>query len=264
MSPEALLHLASWGRVLGMPSLTELHVPGNPLVLVNVWDAGSAKTLAATGVPALATASWAVAAAHGYADGEHLPLEVVLATVREIVAVVSVPVTVDLEGGYGQTPEDVAATVRAAIDAGAAGANLEDGIGETQLRPLPDMVARLQAARAAADASGRPFHLNARTDVWLLPADAPGAGDTTEALKRLRAYGEAGADSVFVPGLGLGPDLARVVSEQPLPVNVMRGSAASPTTAEFAAAGVARISHGPMAWLSAMDALTEFARQAAT
>lgn len=245
-----------------MTSFTDLHVPGDPLVLVNVWDAGSARAVAATGAPALATASWSLAAAHGHADGEQVSLAAVLATVREIVAAVEVPLTVDLESGYGATPEEVAATVRAALDAGAAGVNLEDGVDGAGLRSPEDMVARLRAARAAADGSGRPFHLNARTDVWLLPPDAAGAGDADEALTRLRAYAAAGADSAFVPGLGLGPELARVVAEQPLPVNVMRSGPTSPTTAELAAAGVARITHGPSPWQSAMDALTEFARRA--
>ena len=246
-------------RLCTMTDLTALHIPGRPLVLVNVWDAGSARAVAATGVPALATASWAVAAAHGYPDGEQLPRETLLATLREITAAVEVPVTVDLEAGYGASAEEVAETVTAAIEAGAAGCNLEDGVDGTRLRPVEDMVDRLRAARAAAEAAGVAFHLNARTDVWLLPADAVGAGDTDEALRRLSAYARAGADSAFVPGLGLGVALDRVVAQQPLPVNVMRGTPDDPPTSALAAAGVARISHGPGAWLHAMASLTAFA-----
>lgn len=240
-------------------TLTALHRPGRPLVLVNVWDAGSARIVAATGAPALATASWAVAAAHGYHDGEAIPREVLLATVREITAAVEIPVTVDLEAGFGATPDEVAETIRLAVAAGAAGCNLEDGLTEGALRPAAEQVERLRAAREAA---GPRFHLNARTDVWLLPPDTPGAGDVEEALARLRAYAEAGADSVFVPGLALGPDLDRVVAEQPLPVNVMRLSPDEPTTAQYAAAGVSRISCGPGPWRAAMAALTDFAERA--
>lgn len=242
-------------------SITPLHVPGRPLVLVNVWDAGSARAVADTGAPALATASWAVAAAAGHADGEQIGLDHLLGAVRSIVAAVDLPLTVDLERGFGERPEDVAATVTRAIEAGAVGANLEDGLGDS-LRPLPEQLERLQAAREAATATGAPFHLNARTDVWLLPEGAAGAGDTDEALTRLRAFAEVGADSGFVPGLGLGDDLARVIAEQPLPVNVMRPTAADPTTAALGSAGVARISHGPGPYLAAMQALTTFAEAA--
>lgn len=240
-------------------ALTDLHRPGQPLVLVNVWDAGSARTVAATGAPALATASWAVAAAHGYADWEAIPREVLMATVREITTAVEIPVTVDLEAGFGASPDEVAETIRLAVEAGAAGCNLEDGLNEGALRPVAEQAERLRAARAAA---GPGFHINARTDVWLVPPDAPGAGDVEEALARLRAYAEAGADSVFVPGLSLGLDLDRVIAEQSLPVNVMRLTPDEPTTAQYAAAGVARISSGPGPWRAVMATLTDFARRA--
>ena len=131
-----------------------LHARGRPLVLLNIWDAGSAKAVADGGAPALATGSWSVAAAHGYADGEQLPFALALENLRRIVAAVDVPVSIDIESGYGDAPDAVATAVRGTIEAGAVGCNLEDSFPrDGTLRTLDDQVRRIRAARAAADAS---------------------------------------------------------------------------------------------------------------
>jgi 2-methylisocitrate lyase-like PEP mutase family enzyme len=216
-------------------ALRALHRPGDPLVLANVWDAASARTVASVpGCRAVATASWSIAAAHGVADGERIDRDLMLAAVARIVAAVDVPVTADLEGGYGDTPADVAETVARAIAVGAVGANLED-----RLRPVAEQAAIVAAVRERADREGVPFVINARTDEFL-----HGGRLLDEAVRRGRAYRDAGADCVFVPGL-LDPALiARLVADVDAPINVLAGAAAPPLAA-LAAAGVARVSFGP-------------------
>ncbi|NHN56982.1 isocitrate lyase/phosphoenolpyruvate mutase family protein [Calidifontibacter sp. DB0510] len=236
----------------------DLHHPGDPVVLVNAWDAGSARTIADAGAAAIATGSWSVAAAHGYADGEQLPLDLTLTVVREITAAVDLPVTVDLEHGYGETPADVARSVAAAVDAGAVGCNLEDGLAGGGLRDLPEQCDRLAAAREAV---GDHFVLNARTDIFLNtdPATHDHA-KVTEALDRAEAFTAAGASSLFVPGLTDAELIRRVVAGSPLPVNVMASDPADVDA--LAALGVARISFGPAPYLAAVAALGRFAAAA--
>ncbi|MCB1624857.1 MAG: isocitrate lyase/phosphoenolpyruvate mutase family protein [Pseudomonadales bacterium] len=149
-----------------------LHVPENPLVLYNIWDAGGAKAVAKAGAKAVATGSWSVAAAHGFADGEAIPLDFALIIVERIVQSVDVPVTVDFEGGYSEAPEQVAANVLRVMKAGAVGINFEDQIVNGEgLYSIADQAARIAAVRKAADAAGVPLFINARTDVFL-KADA--------------------------------------------------------------------------------------------
>lgn len=233
-----------------------LHVAGRPLVLFNIWDAGSAKAVATAGAAALATGSWSVAAAQGYADGERIPLDAVLANLRRIVAATALPVTIDLESGYGETPDDVGRTIAAAIDAGAVGCNLEDSFpADGSLRAADAAAARIAQARAAAERSGVGFFINARCDVFFQHAAEQHDADMVDAaLARAKAYADAGADGIFVPGLVDAALIARFVAASPLPVNVMVGPG-SPSTAELAAAGVARISHGPGPYLAAMNAI---------
>ncbi|WP_262030293.1 isocitrate lyase/phosphoenolpyruvate mutase family protein [Microvirga sp. Mcv34] len=238
-----------------------LHVPGQPLILFNVWDAGTARAVAASGAKALATGSWSVAAAHGFEDGEHMPLDLALANLERIVAASDLPVTIDLESGYGATPDEVGATIARTLQAGAIGCNIEDGVRETTLRGTSDQVARLKAARAAADRLGIPLFLNARTDVFLAAASDRHEGLVDTALERGRAYAEAGADGFFVPGLADERLIARVVEASPLPVNIM-ASAKTPPAARLAELGVARISHGPGPYRMAMKALEDAARAA--
>ncbi len=238
-----------------------LHVPGNPLVLFNVWDAGSAKAVAASGAKALATGSWSVAAAHGFDDGEHMPFDLAIANLERIVAATDLPVTIDLEGGYGADPGEVGATIARAGRAGAIGCNLEDGFRESTLRDAADQVARLGGARAAAERLNVPFFLNARTDVFLISSADQHEGLVATALERGRAYADAGADGFFVPGLADERLIARVVEGSPLPVNIMT-SAKTPPAARLAELGVARISHGPGPYRMAMKALEDAARAA--
>ena len=146
--------------------LAALHVPGTPLVLVNVWDVGSAKAVAAGGAQAIGTSSWSVAHANGFADGERTPRALAIDILRRIAGAVDLPVTCDLESGYGDRPEAAAETIALAIDAGAAGGNLEDSVPATGgLRSTTEQVERLRRARQAGDAGGG-FFLNARTDVF--------------------------------------------------------------------------------------------------
>ena len=216
-------------------TLRALHRPGDPLVLVNVWDAASARTVAAApGCRAIATASWSIAAAHGVPDGERLPRAAMVEAVARIVAAVDLPVTADLEGGYGATPDEVAETVARAIAVGAVGANLED-----RMRPMAEHAAIVAAVRGRADREGVPFVINARTDEYL-----HGERRLDEAVRRGRAYREAGADCIFVPGLVDLDALRGLVGELDAPVNVLAGATAPPL-AELAAAGVARVSFGP-------------------
>ncbi|MBD2746536.1 isocitrate lyase/phosphoenolpyruvate mutase family protein [Microvirga sp. BT688] len=239
-----------------------LHVPGDPIILFNVWDAGTAKAVAASGAKALATGSWSVAAAYGFEDGEHMPFDLAIANLERIIAATDLPVTIDLESGYGANPDEVGASVARAVQSGAIGCNIEDSSRETKpLRAVSEQAARLKGARHAADKLGIPAFLNARTDVFLIaPADTH-EGLVTEALERGRAYADAGADGFFVPGLVNETLIARVVEGSPLPVNVMF-NAAMPPAARLAELGVARISHGPGPYRMMMKALENAAREA--
>ena len=240
-----------------------LHVCGDPLILFNVWDAGSAKLAASSGARAIATASAAIAAAHGHNDGESLAFETTLQTLEQIVGAVDLPVTVDLESGYGSSPDDVATTVTRALKAGAIGFNLEDQIiGENALYDLPDQVARIAAARRAADTTGTKAFVNARTDVFLQAGpDASSDKLLKTAIERARAYHDAGADGFFAPGLVDVAAIARLCAASPLPVNIMALPQA-PDRQALAKAGVARISHGPGPYGAAMGTFTKLAKAA--
>ncbi|EIM25970.1 isocitrate lyase/PEP mutase family protein [Microvirga lotononidis] len=238
-----------------------LHVPGNPVVLFNVWDAGSAKAVAAGGAKALATGSWSVAAAHGFEDGEYMPFDLALANLERIVAASDLPVTIDLESGYGTTPEEVGATIARTVQAGAIGFNIEDGVREAALRETSEQAARLGAVRDAADRLGVPAFVNARTDVFLIAASDQHESLLAGALERSRAYADAGADGFFVPGLADERLIARVVEGSPLPVNIM-ANAKTPPAVRLAELGVSRISHGPGPYRMAMKALEDAARAA--
>ena len=174
--------------------LRRLHIEGPMLVLPNAWDAGSARIFVEAGFPALATTSAGIAFSLGYPDGERISRDEMLAAVSRITRRNDVPITADMEAGYGRTPDAVADTVRRVIDAGAAGMNLEDRIEAEPLLEFTLAVERVRAARAAADEAGVPFCLNARTDAF-----SPNMGGLTEAVRRGKAFHEAGATSVFEP-----------------------------------------------------------------
>lgn len=237
--------------------LHALHRGEHPLVLFNIWDPGSANAVADAGATALATGSWSVAAAHGYADGEQFPLEQALANLARITATTTLPVTVDLERGY----DDVGDTIRAAIAAGAVGCNLEDGLDEG-IRDTAAQAARLALARAAADAAGVRMFLNARTDLFLqAPRQTHDAQLLEQAVARAHAYAAAGANGLFVPGLMDETLIGALVRASPLPVNVMVVPGLPPLE-RLSSLGVARVSHGPGPYLAAMRALTQAAREA--
>ncbi len=242
---------------------SDLHVKGNPLTLFNIWDAGSAKAVANSGAEAVATGSWSVAAAHGFSDGEDLPLELALENLKRIVASVDLPVSCDVEGGYGSQPATVAETITKIIAAGAVGVNLEDQIvGGDGLYSVEEQVARLRAAREAAEAAGISLFINARTDIFLKrdPADHD-RGALEEALNRAEAYADAGADGFFVPGLTDAESIGTVCERARLPVNVMV-LPTTPPPEELADLGVGRVSYGPEPYRRVMEALTEAARVA--
>ncbi|MBT2185411.1 isocitrate lyase/PEP mutase family protein [Sphingobium nicotianae] len=235
-----------------------LHVAGAPLILFNIWDAGSARAVTSAGASALATGSWSVAAAHGTTDGEKLPLDLAIANLARIVAVTDLPVSVDLESGY----DDPAQTIERAIEAGAIGCNIEDSFPQDgTLRKLSDQVARIRQVRGIADASGVACFINARTDVFFQKDASDPALQFQSALERARAYADAGADGIFVPGLSDIEQIAQFVAASPLPVNIMLG-ANSPQPGEFARVGVARLSYGPTPYSVAMKALEEAANNA--
>ncbi|WP_406045926.1 isocitrate lyase/phosphoenolpyruvate mutase family protein [Micromonospora sp. NBC_00898] len=214
------------------------------LVLPNAWDPASAALVARAGAAAVATTSGGVAWSLGRPDGEMLTREEVMAAVRRIAAAVDVPVTADVEGGYGLTPQDVAATVRATIEAGAVGVNIEDSrAADGTLLPVEEQMQRIQAARKAAASAGVPeFVINVRTDVYLFQIGEP-AGRLDAVLARVAGYAKAGADCLFVPGLLNLDTLSVLTAASPLPVNAMAGPG-GPTVAELTAVGVRRISVG--------------------
>ena len=237
-----------------------LHVPGDPIVLFNAWDAGSAKAVAEAGARAIATGSASVAGAHGYSDAESLPLELALANAVRVVVAVDLPVTVDFEGAYAVAPDEAAANVARLAATGAIGCNFEDQvIGGTGLHPTALQAARIGAIRAAV---GPDFFINARTDIFIQARPETHDSAMVEAaLERTHAYAEAGASGIFVPVLADPALLAHFCAASPLPVNFMAWPGA-PSAAEVAAAGVARISHGPFPWKLAMKALKDAAAAA--
>lgn len=206
-------------------ALRDLHRGPRLLVLPNAWDVASARAFAACGFPAIATSSSGVAAAHGYPDGEQIPPELMLAAVERIARAVDVPVTADLEAGYG----DPVATARAAWDAGVVGLNFED-----RSRPLDEHVAGIRAIRETA----LPLVLNARTDVYL-----DGSGSEEEAIERANAYLAAGADCAFAIGVTDLETIGRLAAAIDGPLNVL-AEPESPRLAELEALGVRRVSFG--------------------
>jgi 2-methylisocitrate lyase-like PEP mutase family enzyme len=229
--------------------LRRLHLEPELLVLVNAWDVISAKLIAELpGCRAIATASHSIAASHGYPDGEVIPLDLMIAAVRRIADAVGLPVTADLEAGFG----DPGSTVRRAIEAGAVGGNLED-----EMRPLPDAVAAVAAAVAAGESEGVPFVLNARTDAFLRADGRDREAVLADAIERGRAFLEAGADCVFVPGRLDAATVRRLVEGIGERRVSLIGVPGTPPQAELAALGVARLSFGPWSQRIALTALAD-------
>ena len=229
-------------------TLRRLHHGPDILILPNAWDVASARIVEEAGYPAVATTSAGVAFALGYPDGEQISRDEMLGAVGRIARRVRVPVTADLEAGYGPEPGDTEETIRRAIDCAVVGANIEDGTHRRE-QPLCSMnlaVARIHAARRAADAAGIPFVINARTDSYLAARLFGQPQDDTcfnEAVLRGRAYLEAGADCIFVPGLADRETIRRLVTAIGGPINILAGPG-SPSVPELKALGVARVSVG--------------------
>jgi 2-methylisocitrate lyase-like PEP mutase family enzyme len=228
-------------------TLLKLHTDPELLVLVNVWDAVSAKVVAdSPGCRALATASHSISASYGYADGEHIPLELMIDAIGRIVGAVDLPVSADLESGYG----DVADTVRRAIGVGAVGANLEDA-----MRPLAESVAAVGAAVKAGEAEGIPFVLNARTDAFLKAGDRDPHAVLVDAIERGRAFLDAGAACVFVPGRFDVSTVERLVAGIGERKVSLIGVPGSVPPSDLQRLGVARVSFGPWTQRAALTAL---------
>ena len=232
-----------------------MHQPGHPIVIYNIWDAGSAKTVEAAGAPALATGSNPLAGAMGYPDGQIIPLDTVLMMVERIVASISVPLSVDFEGGYAVDAATITANTARLIKAGAIGVNFEDQIiGGTGLYSIATQAARLSGVVAAGQAAGVPLFVNARTDVFLkAPADQH-AGLLAEAIARADAYAKAGASGFFAPGLTDPALITALIATTTLPVNLLISPTAPPAST-LAALGASRLSHGPFPWRAQMAAL---------
>src|SRR5689334_13296405 len=237
-----------------------LHVKGSPVILFNIWDAGSARTLEQAGAKAIATGSWSVAAAQGFDDGESIPLALVLANIKRIADSVSIPVTLDFETGYATDLSALKENIRNVIAAGAIGINFEDRIIDADgLHTIADQSARISAIRDAAEELGIPFYINARTDVFLETYPAKhDEGQLEEALQRAAAYAEAGASGLFAPGLRDPELIEKLCARTHLPVNILV-LPDTPTTKEMAQLGVARISYGAAPYRQMARALTEAA-----
>lgn len=240
-----------------------LHEKGAPLILYNIWDAGTAKAAEEAGAKAVATGSWSVTAAHGYGDGEKIPLDLLLTIVQRIAGTVELPVSVDFEGAYGTTPEEVAHATRQLLGTGAIGMNVEDRIvGGDGLYNIAAQSARLAAIRQAAAQAGVPLFINARTDLFLRESDrSRHPALLPAALERAHAYAAAGASGFFAPGLVDPDSIGTLCRETVLPVNVMVLDGA-PSAGALARLGVARISHGPGPYRVAMRQFRERAEAA--
>jgi 2-methylisocitrate lyase-like PEP mutase family enzyme len=238
-----------------------LHGGPRALLLPNVWDVASARVIQQAGLPALATTSAGVAFSVGYPDGEKIQRDEMLKMVARIASAVTVPVTADVEAGYGPKPEDAALTAEGVIQAGAVGMNLEDGT-ENPDHPLADLSLQLEkiaAVREAAKRFGVPLVLNARTDVCLLSVGAA-EGRYHEIVRRLSAFRDAGADCVFAPGVKDSATIARLVSDLRCPLNILAGPG-SPSVAELEQLGVARVSLGSGLMRAALGLIRRMAEE---
>jgi 2-methylisocitrate lyase-like PEP mutase family enzyme len=235
-----------------------LHVPGDPVVLYNIWDAGSAVAVAAAGAKALATGSHPVGDAAGFGDGHKVPMQYVFNNARRIMAAVPLPLTVDFEGAYSTDPDEGAANAGRLKATGADGCNFEDQVvGGDGLHPLELQVRRIAAMRREV---GADFFINARTDL-LLKVEQHDDSTIGQVIERGKAFSDAGASGFFVPRIADPRHIERVVREVPLPLNAIAFPGAPPK-ADWAAAGVARISHGPFPHKALMAKLTEMAKAA--
>lgn len=237
-----------------------LHDRRQILLLPNAWDAGSASLFSGLGFSAIATTSGGVAWSLGFADGEQAPLAEVAAAMRRIVRVTSLPVSMDLEGGYGEAPEQVAASVHEIIDTGVVGINLEDGVQHKRLRDLDEAVQRIAAAREAACEAGIPIFINARVDVWMVATteDQREEDRREEAIRRAHAYLAAGADGIYPIGLANPETIQKLTAAIHAPIN-LGARAGLPSLDELDRLGVARVSTATRLAMIAFSAAREAA-----
>ena len=237
-----------------------LHTKGKPMLLYNAWDTGSAKAIFAAGAQAIATSSWAVAAAHGYHDGEAIPIAFLHQIVARIVASIDAPVTVDFEGGYSDDDAELAGNVAHLLDTGIVGINFEDrvvkGLG---LYGIDRQARRIAVIRKTAEQKSVPLFINARTDVFF-EQGGDSALAASEALDRAKAYAAAGASGLFIPGATDDALIKRVCEGSPLPVNVMVMDGV-PANDRLAELGTSRISYGALPYQQAMETLQQAAKQ---
>jgi 2-methylisocitrate lyase-like PEP mutase family enzyme len=236
-------------------ALRAMHRGGKILVLPNAWDAASARVIQQAGFGAIATTSAGIAFTLGYPDGQRISREEMLTVVGRIAKAVEVPVTADVEAGYGSRPEDAARTARDVLAAGAVGMNLEDATGDPR-NPLFELGLQVERVRAAREL---PIVLNARTDVYLLDVGAP-EKRYDEALRRLAEFRDAGADCVFVPGLRDSATIGRFVKDLRCPINILAGPG-SPAVPELQRLGVARVSLGSSAMRATLGLLRQVAQE---
>jgi 2-methylisocitrate lyase-like PEP mutase family enzyme len=229
----------------------QLHVAGDPLVLFNAWDPGSAAAVAKSGAKAIASGSASVAMANGFGDGQEVPLDLALANAERIVKAVELPITIDFEGGYATDPDELTANGRRLAQTGAIGCNFEDQIvGTDRLYDIPVQAARIGALRRGV---GDAFFINARTDLFLkAKAEAHDSALADRAIERGKAYADAGANGYFVPGLGNLELVERICRAIRIPVNAMH-LPGGPTRSEWASAGIARVSHGPFPFMAMQE-----------
>lgn len=248
-------------------SLLELHHAATPLLLINAWDAASAAMIQHCGLPAVATSSAACANALGYADGQHVPWNDMLALIHRIAQSVTVPVTADIESGFAADATQLATSIAQVIEAGAVGVNLEDALpghaDRGPLFPLAEQIERLQAARRAAAKLDLHLVINARTDAYWQAGVSPEKA-LRNTLERASAYLQAGADCIFVPGLRNPDHIRRLVTHlNGAPINILAGSGV-PTLPELAKLGVRRVSYGSGPHRAAMGLLRRMAEEART
>ncbi|MEE9335372.1 MAG: isocitrate lyase/phosphoenolpyruvate mutase family protein [Granulosicoccaceae bacterium] len=238
----------------------DLHIPGNPIVLYNIWDAGSAKAVGDAGAKALATGSAPVAMAQGFTDGEQIPFDLALANIERILNATNIPVTMDLEGGYGADSTTIESTVEQAIATGIVGFNFEDQIvGGKGLYDTVTQTDRLSSARKAADSVISSTFINARTDIFLKQEpDTHTTAMLNEAIERAHAYEQAGADGFFAPGLADEKFIETLCEQVNLPVNII-ALPHVPDKAKLIELGVSRISYGPVPYKKMLKVLAQWA-----
>jgi len=253
-------------EVTSMPSIdafddfSRLHTPGEPLVLFNVWDAGSAQAVARAGAKAIATSSASIAEANGLTDGQEVAMDFAIDNARRIVSSVDLPVTIDFEGAYAIDPDAVERNAALLTKTGAVGCNFEDQVvGTDELYSIEEQARRIAAVRRAV---GSHFFINARTDVFMkAPMESHDAAMVDHALDRARAYADAGANGFFVPLLANLSLLERLCAKSPVPVNFMTFPGC-PANRDVAATGIARVSHGPFPYRDLMKRLEKAAAAA--